>query len=131
MTLFLSHSQNVINQFHALASDGKCNFIGNIDVGSTVTVQFLKERYHAVVLVSACAHIRTCRTHESWSADCVEDLVLRCEVGVRCCCAPISPQAYGAAKDRTLDVPGEVTAHHYRVLPCLSGLAAVGGVCKL
>lgn len=57
MTLFLFHSQNVINQFHALASDGKCNFIGNIDVGSTVTVQFLKERYHAVVLVSACAHV--------------------------------------------------------------------------
>ena len=45
--------QNVINQFHTLASDGKCNFIGNIDVGSTVTVQSLKEKYHAVVLVSA------------------------------------------------------------------------------
>ena len=82
-----------------------------------MTVQFLKERYHAVVLVSACAHVLG-KTHESLCADCVQNLVLRCEVGVRCCCASVLPQAYGAAKDRTLDVPGEVTAHHYRVLPC-------------
>lgn len=55
---FVSTSpQNVINQFHALASEGKCNFIGNIDVGSTVTVQFLKERYHAVVLVSTSCNL--------------------------------------------------------------------------
>lgn len=104
--------QNVINQFHALASEGKCNFIGNIDVGSTVTVQFLKERYHAVVLVSASKSV--VRHTVCTSGTLV--YVPWCEVGMKCYCASASLQAYGAAKDRTLDIPGEVTSHWGLVL---------------
>ena len=46
-----------------------------------MTVQFLKERYHAVVLVSVA--VSTCRTHESWCADRGVHVVVPCVVGVR------------------------------------------------
>jgi adrenodoxin-NADP+ reductase len=47
--------KNVINQFHSLAAEGKCNFIGNVDVGKVVDVAFLKKHYDAVVLAYGAA----------------------------------------------------------------------------
>lgn len=51
-----SHSgprQNVINTFTRTAHSDRCAFHGNVVVGRDVTVQELRDAYHAVVLVSA------------------------------------------------------------------------------
>lgn len=51
-----SHSgprQNVINTFTQTAHSDRCAFHGNVVVGRDVTVQELRDAYHAVVLVSA------------------------------------------------------------------------------
>nr|QZX63199.1 adrenodoxin-NADP+ reductase [Halisarca dujardinii] len=50
--------KNVINQFHNLAVEGRCNFVGNIDVGTAVNVAFLKKHYHSVVLAYGAAKDR-------------------------------------------------------------------------
>ncbi|MCL4126007.1 UNVERIFIED_CONTAM: hypothetical protein GTU68_007327 [Idotea baltica] len=57
--------KNCINAFTEVAKQNRVSFFGNIAVGKDVTLDQLKESYHAVVL------------------------------------------AYGAAKDRTLNIPGE------------------------
>lgn len=45
--------QNVINTFTQTARSDRCAFHGNVEVGRDVTVQELRDAYHAVVLVSA------------------------------------------------------------------------------
>lgn len=45
--------QNVINTFTQTARSDRCAFYGNVEVGRDVTVQELRDAYHAVVLVSA------------------------------------------------------------------------------
>uniref|UniRef100_A0A8C5HP82 NADPH:adrenodoxin oxidoreductase, mitochondrial n=1 Tax=Gouania willdenowi TaxID=441366 RepID=A0A8C5HP82_GOUWI len=42
--------KNVINTFTQTAKHSRCNFYGNVNVGRDVTINELKEAYHAVVL---------------------------------------------------------------------------------
>jgi len=43
--------QNVINTFTQTASNDRCSFLGNVQIGRDITLQELKEAYSAVVLV--------------------------------------------------------------------------------
>ena len=43
--------QNVINQFTELAHSGRCTFVGNISIGTQLTVDHLKQYYNAIVMV--------------------------------------------------------------------------------
>lgn len=43
--------KNVINTFHKIAKNSRVNFMGNINVGEDITVEELKNNYHAVLLV--------------------------------------------------------------------------------
>ncbi|XP_051153921.1 NADPH:adrenodoxin oxidoreductase, mitochondrial-like isoform X2 [Leptopilina boulardi] len=42
--------KNVINTFHKTAKNSRVQFLGNINVGRDVSVQELKENYHAIIL---------------------------------------------------------------------------------
>ncbi|XP_014300334.1 NADPH:adrenodoxin oxidoreductase, mitochondrial isoform X2 [Microplitis demolitor] len=42
--------KNVINTFHKIAKNSRVNFMGNINVGEDITVEELKNNYHAVLL---------------------------------------------------------------------------------
>lgn len=44
--------QNVINTFTQTAQHERCSFYGNVNVGKDVTIEELRQAYHAVVLVS-------------------------------------------------------------------------------
>lgn len=46
-----SFLQNISNQFTKTAASDRCRFIGNVNVGTDVTVQELRNCYTAVVLV--------------------------------------------------------------------------------
>ncbi|XP_021277444.1 NADPH:adrenodoxin oxidoreductase, mitochondrial isoform X2 [Herrania umbratica] len=43
-------TKNVINQFSRVAQNGRCSFLGNITLGSSVSLAELRELYHVVVL---------------------------------------------------------------------------------
>ncbi|OMO59599.1 hypothetical protein CCACVL1_24734 [Corchorus capsularis] len=43
-------TKNVINQFSRVAQSGRCSFLGNVTVGSSVSLAELRELYHVVVL---------------------------------------------------------------------------------
>lgn len=42
--------QNVIHHFTQLAADRRCTFLGNVTVGTDVSIEELRSRYDAVVL---------------------------------------------------------------------------------
>ena len=44
--------KNVINTFEKIAKDNRVRFLGNVNIGRDITIQELKELYHAVLLVS-------------------------------------------------------------------------------
>lgn len=44
--------KNVINTFHKIAKNSRVQFHGNINVGHDVTLDQLKENYHAILLVN-------------------------------------------------------------------------------
>ncbi|XP_071813240.1 NADPH:adrenodoxin oxidoreductase, mitochondrial-like isoform X3 [Apostichopus japonicus] len=50
--------KNVVNQFTNLAQSGRCNFLGNINIGTDVTVKELLNGYSAVVLAYGAASDR-------------------------------------------------------------------------
>ncbi|XVE98137.1 hypothetical protein REPUB_Repub03eG0079400 [Reevesia pubescens] len=43
-------TKNVINQFSRIAQNGRCSFLGNITLGSSISLAELRELYHIVVL---------------------------------------------------------------------------------
>lgn len=43
--------KNVINKFHKTATNPRFQFLGNVNVGTDITVDQLREFYHAVLLV--------------------------------------------------------------------------------
>lgn len=45
--------KNVINTFHKTATNSRVQFLGNVNVGTDVTVDQLRQFYHAVLLVYA------------------------------------------------------------------------------
>ncbi|RXN08911.1 NADPH:adrenodoxin mitochondrial [Labeo rohita] len=49
--------KNVINTFTQTAHHERCNFHGNVNVGKDVTIDELRQAYHAVVLDSADDHV--------------------------------------------------------------------------
>lgn len=53
--------QNVINTFTQTAQHERCSFHGNVNVGKDVTIDELRQAYHAVVLV----RIQTTAQHNS------------------------------------------------------------------
>ena len=52
MFIFCS-SQNVINQFTELARSDRCMFVGNMAIGTQLTVDHLRNYYDAIVMVTA------------------------------------------------------------------------------
>ena len=53
-------SQNVINTFTQTAQHERCRFLGNVNVGKDVSVDELRQVYHAVVLVSVFVGVQWC-----------------------------------------------------------------------
>ncbi|KAK0090102.1 hypothetical protein PV325_002934 [Microctonus aethiopoides] len=51
--------KNVINTFHKIATNARVKFLGNVDVGKDVTINQLKENYHAVLLTYGAEQDRT------------------------------------------------------------------------
>ena len=45
--------QNVINQFSELAHSDRCMFVGNVAIGTQLTVDHLRNYYDAIVMVTA------------------------------------------------------------------------------
>jgi len=43
--------KNVINTFHKIATNPRVQFLGNVNIGTDVTINQLREMYHAVLLV--------------------------------------------------------------------------------
>jgi adrenodoxin-NADP+ reductase len=43
--------KNVINTFHKIATNPRIQFLGNVNIGKDVTIDQLREMYHAVLLV--------------------------------------------------------------------------------
>ncbi|KAH1131954.1 hypothetical protein J1N35_003332 [Gossypium stocksii] len=43
-------TKNVINQFSRVAQNGRCSFLGNVGLGSSISLVELRELYHVVVL---------------------------------------------------------------------------------
>lgn len=43
--------KNVLNTFHKIATNPRVKFIGNVNVGTAITVKDLRENYDAVLLV--------------------------------------------------------------------------------
>lgn len=50
-TILLS-SQNVINQFTELAHSQRCMFVGNVAIGTQLTVDHLRNYYDVIVMVT-------------------------------------------------------------------------------
>lgn len=50
--------KNVINTFTKTAKHPQVRFAGNVNLGSDISLQELKEAYHAVLLVS-CLHLKS------------------------------------------------------------------------
>ncbi|KAI2658250.1 NADPH:adrenodoxin oxidoreductase, mitochondrial [Labeo rohita] len=63
--------KNVINTFTQTAHHERCNFHGNVNVGKDVTIDELRQAYHAVVLgcAEACTDIQPGRREMTDSAD--------------------------------------------------------------
>lgn len=43
--------KNVMNRFHRIATNPRVQFLGNVNVGTDITVDQLRDFYHAVLLV--------------------------------------------------------------------------------
>lgn len=52
--------KNVINTFHKTAKNPRVRFLGNINVGQDVSVEELKDNYHAILLVSFYNLLKYC-----------------------------------------------------------------------
>ncbi|XP_042561328.1 NADPH:adrenodoxin oxidoreductase, mitochondrial-like isoform X2 [Clupea harengus] len=52
--------KNVINTFTQTAQHERCRFLGNVNVGKDVSVDELRQVYHAVVLVSVFVGVQWC-----------------------------------------------------------------------
>ena len=59
-------------------------FVGNVAIGTQLTVDHLRNYYDAIVMVTTVMSLLVC------------------------CMCSVAMQAYGAKEDRKLDVPGEV-----------------------
>ena len=46
-------TQNVINQFSELAHSDRCMIVGNVAIGTQLTVDHLRNYYDAIVMVTA------------------------------------------------------------------------------
>lgn len=44
--------KNVINTFHKVATNPRVDFIGNVNIGTDISIKDLRENYDAVLLVS-------------------------------------------------------------------------------
>ncbi|KAJ3089116.1 hypothetical protein HK102_007177 [Quaeritorhiza haematococci] len=50
--------KNVINKFDAVAHDPRCRFVGNVNVGSDISIHDLQSHYHVVVLAYGASEDR-------------------------------------------------------------------------
>lgn len=115
---FTSNLQQIVtNQFSRVASNERCSFIGNVSLGTSVSLSELREIYHVVssnCLNEVHIHIILCNCimpvdfHRwsltglfffSWTVIVLFDWIHYLEQVVL---------AYGAESDRVLGVPGEV-----------------------
>jgi len=95
--------QIVMNQFTRVAQNDRCTFLGNVNLGSSVSLKELRDLYH-VVSFEVILRFRLTETSKLLAyiifevcfgmvlPDLVEQVVL----------------AYGAESDRVLGIPGEV-----------------------
>lgn len=93
---FFPSRQNVINTFTQTAKQSNCSFYGNVNVGKDVSVEELKQAYHAVVLVGMWKYMT--KSKLSSSSVCAQASLLFCVLMVELWRR--GKQEYGSARRR-------------------------------